>query len=330
MDENVTLRPSWRTVLDSAVMVTVVGTIILAVPDAFIRGAPIDWKRLVFAIVLCAMASVSYELIQATRRSVTLTPEGVGDRVRWSQVERILADPGTREGDVWLYLATGSRSALPWPRASMWHRDARFDRDVERIHAYAVAHGAPVGPVERRSGRDKRVTLAVVLALGLAAFLVQAIRHGVVTPWQHSATAPAFACDTLLSAGLDRYWPAESRDDPKESRGSTFGVPQKVCTIYAAVQTTDSVESLSLSIVTWPGDYNISAIAQARTRYQEDGDLQPVTRLDGLGDEAFLEVHDPFTTVEARVANVTVQLSSSGRPTDGLTALLAGVVAQIR
>ena len=194
---------------------------------------------------------------------------------------------------------------------------------IELLRAWRRRRSVPPGaPVDFRT-RAAVIGLGILLALGLTAAAVQGIRFGVAGPWERTASeVPASACDALHRAGLDQVWPARTEvptDTPHRCLVvGDHGAP---------------LQSLMVTITVWPGDLVTSPVGAARASY---GGLvryrAPVTRLDGVGDEAFLSRDDPFARAQARVADVTLDLYAvldAGSRPDVLRPILAGLAAQV-
>jgi hypothetical protein len=337
--DSLTLRLGWTVVLDTIVLQAVLFAVYVPAFNAVVTSGSLDYRTTLVEVgalvTLVVLVGVARGLLQS-RRPLILTAQGVGP-LRWPEVTRMLVDQNAGDTHLWLYRETGPRWAVPVPRSSLWHPDRRFDRQVERIRAYALAHGAHVGPVERTSRRVTILILAGFTAVAMGAIGVQAVRRGVVLPWVPLASSyPASPCDALDVAGLDASWPASARVVAWENSSQLDQKRRTTCVVGGQSGTASQapLRYLSLTIDVFPGDLLGSPISYAGHDYVQDERVRtkPVD-LQGVGDEAFLSRAPPLGVAEARVANVIVTLTgdpgSEPLPVGLILNLLSGVAAQV-
>jgi hypothetical protein len=151
---------------------------------------------------------------------------------------------------------------------------------------------------------------AAALASVVASVAVMGSR-GVVWPWTPTATQTAAACPALDAAGLDRYWPANSRRLlHQESEPVTHGIRTKCVWFRRDEQPGGPVApflALTGGVTRYYGELTRSSIAVAVDRFASDriGSVEPL-KLPGIGDEAFVSASDTAVTIIARRANVVI------------------------
>ncbi|GAA4974119.1 hypothetical protein [Actinoplanes utahensis] len=250
-----------------------------------------------------------------------LWPYVKGIQVAWGLTgRRVRVSERASRGPVTLYA----------PRAG-WLPDRRFDREVSELRQRAIEHGATVQPARsRRWGLAVGLTLvAVVLATGVRTAVV-----GAVWPWTPIASRVGEGCPALDAAGLERYWPASSRQLDKD-QDVDFGTLQHSSCIWVRDFSPDGVgpfEAIRLTVRLHEPKAERSAVAAATHEFDEHQRASdyPYVRVPGFGDEAFFISTPARVLLGARKANVNVFVSVWPGKLDGDgDAAVQGLAAEI-
>lgn len=224
VDPAVVMRLSRRRALEFGAGIAVVfGLWLYLTPafDPFEVGEPVDYAQsgallvdVGMVVTVCWVAAAV-----AAGQRVTLQPAGPRPGVGWHQVTEVAVVSSFLGQAVGLRLSSGRRLRLTLPLGGAWRRDRAFRSEFEWVRAYAIAHGAVLGPVRSRRVRTLLVSLIPLLVIAAAAGALTVWR-GAIWPWSPRATAPP-AC-AALAPGLDQMWPAPQRrlllDDPATCR----------------------------------------------------------------------------------------------------------------
>ncbi|MEV4135649.1 hypothetical protein AB0J72_26170 [Dactylosporangium sp. NPDC049742] len=188
-----------------------------------------------------------------------------------------------------------------------------------RFHAmvllFAVALAALLMLLRLRQRRIPRAvnrTWVVVAALWSVIVGVAVVgSRGVVWPWTPTATRTDSACSALDAAGLDPYWPANSRRLlHQESDPMSHGVRTRCDWFRRDDEPGGPVApflGLTGSVTRYDGEATRSSIAVAVDRFASDRIGLPEPRtLRGIGDEAFVSAFGTGVRIFARRANVVV------------------------
>jgi hypothetical protein len=184
-----------------------------------------------------------------------------------------------------------------------------FQGDLTVLRDWAARYGVPT--IEDRRGRWPCVLLALLAVAGLAGAAVSAAERGVIWPWAPTASAVRPACAALQVAGLDRYWPADTRIKERDEQDRHELGEYSYCWWAPRSGRVQDAPFVWLSVVVKRhSTYGVSSsIANAITSYTSDRGAgstpQPVA---GLGDEAFMASGSDEVLVEARRSNVTVSV----------------------
>jgi hypothetical protein len=155
-------------------------------------------------------------------------------------------------------------------------------------------------------------TWVAAAALGsvVASMTVMGSR-GVAWPWTPTATRTDAACPALDAAGLDRYWPADSRRLlHQESKPVSHGI-QTRCDWFRRDDQPGGPAApflgLTGGVTRYDGELTRSSVAVAVDRFASNriGFAEPL-KLRGIGDEAFVSAVGTAVVIIARRANVVV------------------------
>jgi hypothetical protein len=304
VDPAVVMRLSWRRALEFGAGIAVVFALWLSLTPAFDPlelAEPMDYAAQPGSLLVDVGMVVAVwwaGAAVAARQRVALQPTGPRPGVGWSQVIEVTVVSSFLGQAVGLRLSSGRRLRLTLPIGGAWRRDRAFRAEFEWVRAYAIAHGAMLGPVRSRRVRTLLVSLIPFLAVAAAAGALT-VRRGAIWPWSPLATAPP-AC-VSLAPGLDLTWPPGQRHLIQDDRATcTWGAvagdsPYLTASVTITAETRRNILS--------------SAVSQANQTYRDDLDQYrnaSLTRLTGVGDQAFIHTSGTDDVAEARVANILV------------------------
>ena len=156
-------------------------------------------------------------------------PDGPRVLVPWSMVSGI----AVRRSLLWCYIClhTSDDQVVTLDLAAHRRGDPRLAEALRALREYARRHGAdtdgPVGPLLSVAGRG---VLTGVVAFGVLGYACVATLP-VVPPWAPHAVRIPDACEALIAAGLDQYWPAEQRETPQATQESWSLSESRTCKV---------------------------------------------------------------------------------------------------
>jgi hypothetical protein len=313
-------RQAWQSlVLDTA------SCLLLAFVWVLIIGSgPIDYRASIWlaggTTVLMAVLGLpvfAIRLLGSHRVSVVLSPHGIsqlphGKRLPWSDIKAIGVGWRLAGRHVVVTRHTGRPVRLFAPTGSPWWPDPTFHTETQALTRWAARYSNAATPEPRppRAATPKPVAM-VVLAVVLALVTVRAMQRGVIWPWTVTASRAAAACPALAAAGLDRFWPADTRTLQRDDRNEYPFGDYSYCSWKARPDTAETAPYEWIYAVVrrhGPAGFN-SPVAMAINSYRHDrASTSRAGAMPGLGDEAFLAKINNQVTITARRANITVSV----------------------
>lgn len=355
--ERLLLRRYRRRAFDSLVVEGVLPTFLLWAVVVIVRSGPVDYRW--FPVLACITAAYwallvlpvfVVRLTLGRRMVLALSPDGIeslspsAGLVPWQDIAGVRAVRRLTGRRVKVTRRGGSSMLLYAPRSG-WLPDPRFERDLAELREWAVRHGARIDPgkshqLEPRRLRSPMTVAGLILVAILVAAGLRVADRGVIWPWTPITSGVTDACPALEAAGLERHWPADSRERAVDENRD-FGRMQLSECRWGNTFGTDP-EPFDLLVVTisrYEPDSASSAVAKAARGYDFDRARMSSSRsLAGVGDEAVFSADAGSVAVAARKANSTVfmwaNLDSQDRAeeaaTSALQALTAAMIADFR
>jgi hypothetical protein len=306
-----------RLALEAALPVLVVLTGAVVVGDGPVDHQFYRWLAAIAAgvAVLLTVPLFLLRLTLGRRVSVVLTPDGIDSglprpgRISWSDVSSAHAVWRASDRQILLTRRIGPPVGLYAPRGSAWLPDPEFRREVARFGQWSARQGSVMEQMKSPRWTVAAVALVVLVALGAAG--VRAVDRGVIWPWTPTAARATAACPALQAAGLERFWPADTRTLERDEQDRMELGEYSYCWWVRSLDRPADAPYIRLSaVVRRHSAFMLSSpIAMAVDSYRSDlaaeSSTQPVP---GLGDEAFMSSADDGVLVAARRANVTVSI----------------------
>jgi len=297
--------------------------LVLVVVTVFSRTGPVDYQWYVElatpAAVIWAVLVLPLFVYRLTwgRRGYTEIsstdsphPGPGGQEVLWPYVSGMQVAWGLTGRRVRVTERAGRGPVTLYAPRSGWLPDRRFERELAELRQRAIEHGATLAPTRPRwPGLSVRLVLvAIVLATGVRTVIV-----GAVWPWTAIASRTVEACPALEAAGLERYWPASTRQLDKD-QDFDYGSWEHAGCMWVRDFSPDGVgpfETIGLTVRRYESDSEQSAVTAATHEFDEEQRLSdyPYVRVPGFGDEAFFISTPARVLLGARKANVTVFVS---------------------
>jgi hypothetical protein len=300
-------------------------TVLAVLAGGVIVGSgPVDYRAYGWLAAITAGAVVVLPVPLFVRRlargrllSVVLTPDGIGSgrpgpgRIAWPDVVSLRTVWRPAGQHVVLTRRGGPPMGLYAPQGSGWLPDPAFRSEMAAFRRYAARYGAGIEQDGRHDRRWPAAAGALLVLAGLATAGVRAAERGVIWPSTPTASRVTAACPALQAAGLDRFWPADTRTLQRDEQDRQELGEYSYCWWVERPGRTKDAPYLRLSaVVRRHGAVALSSpIATAATSYHVDraaaSSPEPVPE---LGDEAFISSADDEVLVTARRANVTVSI----------------------
>ena len=270
------------------------------------------------------------------------TPDGARTFVAWSSVTGIAVRRSFLRHHV--CLQTSDQGVVPLDLVAAWRRDdPRLAEALQVIQGYARQRGVRCdGPVRPPFGVVGRSVVTGLIVIGLLGYAHLAT-FPVVPPWTPHAVRIPNACEALVAAGLDRYWPRQQRESSAADQASWSTSGSSRCTVRRGFDsetnqhTGTEWQRITVSIERYEGFLIISGASQA---YEEVARV--VTRAEGaalrqlsIGDIGYLYRFSEGTVhVEVSRGDVVVRIEAESegdtvRQDSVATRLAAGVLKQI-
>jgi hypothetical protein len=340
------LRRRRRHAVERLVLEAVAALLAALVVGVFFGSGPVDYRacsRLTAtAAGIAAVFLIPLFVLRLTlsrRVIVVLTRDGIDSglqRIAWSDVAGLRTVGRSAGRRVLVERRDGTAVTLYAPKGPGWLPDPAFRHEIAAVRRWAARHDTRFeddGPDRRRPAATGVLAVVAVLVAG-----VWTADRGVIWPWMPTASAVSAACPALQAAGLDRFWPADTRTLERDEDDRLDLGEYTYCSWAIRPGRLHDAPYLRLSAVVRRHDaYGFySPIAMAVTSHHSDRAAASTPQLlPGLGDEAFISAADDDVLIAARRANVTVSIDLDLEPrhpnqarTTALTlttAILAGI-----
>jgi hypothetical protein len=321
-DEAPVFRRRPRRAVERLALEAVLPVLLVLVGAVIVGSEPVDhqfytWMTatvagiaVVLTVPLCLL-----RLALGRRVSVALTPDGINSglprpgRIPWSDVIGLHTVWRPSDRQILVTRHSGPPVRLYAPRGSAWLPDPAFRRELARLKQWSAGHGTTIAQGERP--RWARAAIALVALAVLATAGLRAVDRGVIWPWTPTAARVTAACPALQAAGLERFWPAETRSLERDEQDRHELGEYSYCWWVSRLGRTEDAPYVRLSAVVrrHSAFAQSGPIAMAVNSYHSDQAAESSTEpVPGLGDEAFISSADDEVLVAARRANVTVSI----------------------